>query len=145
LRLSGQENVATGYIEAVRQYGSPAFSLPELRAQRERVRARADAALADGLGMRLLPTSAPARHCQRISGQSGGGTSFRLPAGGAVLRTKGVPAPLMLRRFAAASTVRVGQLSHRALMVLKIPSDSAPDPWYASTSAPAVIVCGPPG
>jgi hypothetical protein len=143
LRLRGQQNVATGYIEAVRQYGSPAFSLPELRAQPEPVRAHADAALADSLGLRLQPTSAPARRCHRITGQSGGGTSFRLPAGGVVLRTKGASAPLTLRRFGTAFTVQAGQLARGVPMMLSVPRDSAPDPWYASTSTTPLSICSP--
>ncbi|MEK6273003.1 MAG: hypothetical protein AABM42_10210 [Actinomycetota bacterium] len=121
------------------------MSPSQLREQAEPVRERVDQVLADNLGLRLQPTSAPAKPCRRVSGKSGEGTSFRVPAGGAVLRTTGAPAALLLRRFATAFTVRVGQLPRGAPMVLPIPSDSAPDPWHASTSAPAVVVCGPPG
>jgi hypothetical protein len=145
LQFTAQGNVATGYIQAVREFGHPGFSLSQLREQAEPIRLGVDQVLADNLGLRLRPTSAPAKPCRRVSGASGQGTSFRVPAGGAVLRTTGAPAALLLRRFATAFTVRVGQLQRRSPMALSIPSDSAPDPWYASTSAPAVVVCAPPG
>jgi hypothetical protein len=141
LRENGTGDIATGYIEAVRAYGSPTYSLPELRAQPEATRERVDATLADGLGLRLRPTNAPASRCRRISGGPGEGTSFRLPPGGAVLRTKGRPAEVSLRRFGTAFTVPAGTLEPGAASELAVPGDSAPDPWYASSSATPITVC----
>jgi hypothetical protein len=138
LLRTGKQNIATGYIEAVRQYGSPAFSLPELRAQAEPIREQVDAALADTFGLRLQPTSAPAGNCQPVTGQ---GRGFKLPAGGAVLRTTGARGPLRLRRFGNAFTVEAGILAPGVPMALPVPSDAAPDPWYASALTSAVLLC----
>ena len=67
--------------------------------------------------------------------------SFRIPAGGVVIRSNGISAPLVLGRFASDFTVQAGQLVPGQWMALSVPSDSAPDPWYASTSAAPVTIC----
>jgi hypothetical protein len=141
LRETGHGDVATGYMEAARQFGSPAFSLPELRARPEPIREQVDDELAGSLGLGLRPTSAPARDCRRITGKPGEGTTFELPPGGAVLTSTGASADLELRRFATEFTVPAGQLARGKEMALPIPRDSAPDPWYASTAASALEVC----
>jgi hypothetical protein len=143
LRVGERNGVATGYIDAVRKFGSPAYSLPELRARPEVLRQHADQILADNLGLRLQPSSEPNRRCRRIGGKPGQGTMFQLPAGGSVLSTSGGSAPLLLRRFAAAPTVKAGDISPTPA-ALAIPTDSAPDPWYAFTPARSVVACRPP-
>jgi hypothetical protein len=145
LRATGRNGVATGYLDAVREFGSPAFSLPELRGQTEPVREKVDSELADNLGLGLQPSGGAAGHCRRISGNRGEGTSFKLAPGGAVLRASGAPAPLLLRRFGTAFSVDAGQLQPGAPEALPVPRDSTPDPWYAQTPLPEVALCGPPG
>ena len=144
LRTTGEGDVATGYLAAVRQFGSPAFSLPELRAQDESTRDEADAALADANGISLRPTGPPAGRCVSTGKQIGQGFSFQLPEGGAVLRSSGIAAPLLLRRFGSSFTVQAGELTPGVWMALPVPRDSAPDPWYASTSATPLQICRPP-
>jgi hypothetical protein len=142
--LLGARLRATGgqkYEEAVEQFGSPGFSLATLRAQAEGVREHADAVLADSFGLHLQPTSTPPRDCRRVAGKPGEGTVFRVPSGGAVLRANGSPSELRLRRFGSAFTVEAGTLEPGTPAALVLPSDSAPDPWYASTPASAVEVC----
>ena len=148
--------LATGYMEAVRRFGSPALSLPELRAQEEPIRQRVDGYLADSLGLHLQPTSTPGTQCRRVNrspGQGGGGAvpaqelrdpaavSFKLPPGGAVLTALGQPEPLRLRRFGTLFTVDAGALLPGAPRALRVPRDSAPDAWYASIRASSVLVC----
>ncbi len=137
--------IATGYLAAVRQFGSPALSLPELRELGELVRDEVDAAIADANGIAPAADAAPR---QGIAGRPGErpdrGVSFKLPPGGAVLRSSRIAAPLVLGRFGAASAVQAGQLIRGQWMALSVPSDSAPDPWYASTSATPLLICGPP-
>jgi hypothetical protein len=141
MRETGETHLVTGYTEAARQFGSPAFSVPELREQSERIRELADTALADSLGLRLEPTSASPLNCRPITGEARGDTSFDLPAGGAVLSTTEGPAPVRLRRFATEFEAQVGNLEPGVPMALSIPADSAPDPWYASSPAAEVEVC----
>jgi hypothetical protein len=139
--LASQDGVATSYMQAVDQFGSPAFSLSELRGQPEPVRERADANLAANLGIRLQPASGQAGHCQPIAGDANG-VRFKVPPGGAVLKAQGASAPLTLRRFGTAFTVKAGNLAPTVPMALTIPRDEAPDAWYASSPAAAVAVCG---
>ena len=141
LRATGEQNAATGYMDAVREFGSPAFPLPALKAQSEQVRQQADMVLAESLGARLEPSSGPVTDCWRVSGQAGEGTSFRLPPGGAVLTSTDVPSEVRLRRFGSAFTVPIGELDPGVPTTLSVPPDSAPDPWFASLQATALKVC----
>jgi hypothetical protein len=142
LRLPG---IATGYFQASREFGSPAYSLTELKAQPEDVRQKVDSDLANDLGVRLTPASGPGVGCQRLPYDAGQPVSFRLPSGGAVLTTNGGSAPVMLRRFGTAFTVEAGTLSTGAPAALVLPPDSAPEPWYASTATGPVSLCKAPG
>jgi hypothetical protein len=139
LRSTGRDGLATGYLEAVRKFGSPAYSVPQLRAQSEPVRQRADAAL--GGNLTLQPSSPQGRRCRQIVTKPGQPISFRVPRKGAVLRTSGTSANLTLRRFATEFTVQPGRLTADRPMLLTIPPDSAPDPWYASTQDSELEVC----
>jgi hypothetical protein len=144
LEATGQGGLATGYLEAERSYGSPAFTLPELRAQSEAVRSGVDQTLARGLGLRLKPAPGPARDCRRIPSEPRQDARFALRPGETVLNTSGEPGPLRLRRFGSAFSVVAGTLTPGVPMALTVPSDSAPDPWYASTSATPLSICAPP-
>jgi hypothetical protein len=145
LRFTGEGNVATGYLAAVREFGSPAFSVPELRAQPEHIRQEADRLLADNLGISAAPNSGPATGCRPITGAPGEGTSFQMPPGGAVLRASNGPTEVRLRRFGAAFPAEpVGQLAPNAATSVVVPLDGVPDPWYAWVPATAVEVCDPP-
>jgi len=58
-----------------------------------------------------------------------------------IVRRLGIAVPTLL-----AVSVILFSLLHLAPggpMALSIPRDSAPDPWYASTSTGSVSVCGP--
>ncbi len=146
LRQTGEGSVATGYLDSVRDFGSPAFSLSALQAQSEPLRAHVDSVLADNLDVALEPVHGPPRNCERVSDRHDQGATFRLPPGGAVLRASGssAPADLRLRRFGTAFSVPAGELQSGEASALSIPRDSAPVPWVASTSAAQLEVCGPP-
>ena len=132
------------YLDAVRRFGSPAFPLASLHRQSEPIREMVDGILAENLGLHLQPSSLPSTPCRLIKGKSGRAVSFELPSGGVVLKAGGESGPLTLRRFGSSFTVQAGQLTRRQWTELLVPSDLAPDRWYASTSAPFVAVCGPP-
>jgi hypothetical protein len=138
---------ATEYLAASDRYGSLAFSLPELAAQPEPIRQRADRTLARALRIGLEPSrSRPAvRQCEVITSASpGGAVAFPLPPGGATLATQGdAPGKLTVGRFATAATVDVGALQPARSATLRIPTDSSPTPWRASVTGPSAIrVCG---
>jgi hypothetical protein len=136
LMTTGQPNVATGYMDAVGQYESPAFSLTELREQPEQFREHADTLLADNLGVRLQPDPSPPQGCHPV----GGGT-LQLPPGGAVLKSTGSEAPVALRRFGTGFAVQAGTLTPGNPMILSVPRDAVPEPWYASIPAAGVSIC----
>lgn len=141
MQETGQGNVATGYLEAARRFGSPALSVEELRSQPDGVRARADAALAANLELALEPVAGPARGCRRVEGTRGTGTEVELPRGGAVLRASEGPVPVRLRRFADSLEPEVGELEVATPSELAIPPDGEADPWHAWTPASELEVC----
>jgi hypothetical protein len=146
LRFTGDGEVATGYLAAVDEFGSPALSIGELRAALGPVRQQVDRQLTDALGVHLEPAAAQPTGCRRITGEPGVGTSFELPSGGTVVRTSEGPADLRLRRFGATfANDPVGSLQPGVATSLVVPPDAAPDPWYGSVPAAAVDVCDPPG
>jgi hypothetical protein len=131
-----RHTVDASYIQAVREFGSPAYSLADMQAQPEPVRERVDADLADSLRIHTRPADAPVSGCDRAEGDS-----VRLPPRGAVLMTKGPRASVMLRRFGAAFTVTAGALEPGVPTVLSLPRDEAPQPWYALTSTGPLSIC----
>ena len=133
------------YLDAVRRFGSPAFSPAALRTQGEATRDRVDDNLAGRLGLGLQPGSAPGTPCRSVAGRPGRQASFELHPGGVALRASGSAGPLLLRRFGSAFTVQAGQLPSGGWMTLRIPRDSASDPWYGLTTATPVSVCSLPG
>jgi hypothetical protein len=145
LRGTGEGGVATGYLAAVREFGSPALSVAELSSESDPIRQLADRQLADALGVHLEPSTAPPTGCRRITGEPGAGTSFELPPGGAVLRTSGEPAELRLRRFGSTfANDPVGSLQPGVPTSVVIPPDAAPDPWYGSVPLTAIEICDAP-
>jgi hypothetical protein len=138
LTETGEPGRATGYMEAVREYGSPALSITELHDQLEGIRDRVDGIVAQSLGIQLRPVSATeATDCRKPTGPQPLG--FEVPPGGAILKAQ-VAAPLTLRRFGQRFTVSAGNLEAGTPARLSLPRDSAPDPWYASAPT-AVSVC----
>jgi hypothetical protein len=140
---------ATEYLAASDRYGSLAFSLPELAAQPEPIRQRADRTLARALGVGLEPSRSRTgtRECELVkSGSPGGAIAFPLPPGGATLTTRGdAPGEVTVGRFATAATVDLGALQPGRSAMLRIPTDSSPTPWRASvTGQSALLACGPP-
>jgi hypothetical protein len=138
------------YLAASDRYGSLAFSLPELAAQPEPIRQRADRTLARALGLSIEPAPSPSRRtseCQLVKADSvGGAVAFPLPPGGATLTARGdAPGELKLGRFAAVSSVDVGTLAPGQTVGVGVPPDAAPTPWRALvTGTGALEVCGAP-
>jgi hypothetical protein len=132
---------AGSYLASVDRNGSFADSIDELAAAPEASREEADQILGEALGLSLQPAPrAAGKGCRKLGAQAAV-TGFELPAGGAVLRAP-ADGTVVLRRFADAYTVQVGALPAGASQALSIPTDAAPEPWWARLEAPApVVVC----
>jgi hypothetical protein len=120
------------YLPAVARNGSFADTIPELRSAPEGTREEVDQILTTALGLHLAPAAsvpAPAS-CRRVDG-----AGFRLRPGTTLLRFAGPGAAhVTLRRFASAFTAPLGSAAPGRYYALRIPTDLAPDPWYAQTS-----------
>jgi hypothetical protein len=148
------------YLAAVDQFGSPAFSLSELRSANETPRAAADAQLVRLLDIHTEPLPslklAPGAAAPALEGVAGGKATtagncvvfspspaaagsivVRAPPGGLILlATPGPPVSIALRRFAdgfASGSLR--SVGGGATARITIPSDAAPVPWHAQIGA----------
>jgi hypothetical protein len=139
--ITSRPDEVKGYLDAARTFGSPALSLASLRTQSEATRDRVDGILSDALGLHLQPGPTPGGPCRSIEAKPSGAVSFRVPPGGVLLKTGGASAPVTLRRFGSMFTVQAGQPVPGQWTALSVPSDGAPDPWYAATTASRVTIC----
>jgi hypothetical protein len=141
---------ASTYLAVVDEFGPLGFSPSELERQPERFRQGADRVLADALRLRLTTTqSIPPRTeaCRRYRAERAGAPIVvELPRGGAALRARGAAADAVtVGRFGAAPSVEVGTIPPNATAILRIPTDSAPQPWRAAIAGgTSVEVCGLP-
>jgi hypothetical protein len=143
LRFTGEGGVATGYLTAVREFGSPGFSLSELKAQPEPIRQQADRLLADNLGVPLEPVAAAPTGCREVRSEPGAAISVALPRGGAVLRSPSA-SEVRLRRFGATFPAEpVGSLAADVPTSLIVPPDLVADPWYVGVSSAELEICDP--
>ncbi len=148
--------LASTYLAAVADYGSPAFSPAQIAGASEEARASADDNLVKIHKLALTPAGRPATGGSPpvVEGSSGGsvstarscvtltpsvyrsalvkpGLDVGVPAGGLVLRASGGPADLALRRFATAfPAAPFGTLSPGGGATLRIPADRASQPWH---------------
>jgi hypothetical protein len=135
------------YLAVVDEFGSVGFTPSELEEQNEPVREGADRVLADAFRLRLTTPSTPPRveSCRMARpARPGGPIVTELPAGGGALRARGgAPATVSVGRFGTAPSVDVGAVAPGETAVLRIPTDSAPEPWRAAViGANSVEVCG---
>ena len=136
--------VASPYLSAADDFGSPAYSQAELETAPELAREKADMVLAAALPVRLqpLPRLPTRSDCRTVDPAAGRASVVTLPPGGALLQaSEGVGAALRLRRFASGSfPLRVGTL--RGAARLDIPRDRSGRPWELQVSANGkVTVC----
>lgn len=122
---------AREYFEAIDEYGSPAYSVPELQTAPEEGRAQADVVLAAALpieavrGAGALP---PGAGCVTARNEGVAGTEVPLAPGPAwVALGPGRPGEIRLRRFAETGyPVELGSLPPDSVTMLRIPRDAAP-------------------
>jgi hypothetical protein len=159
---------AETYLDAAREFGSPAFSVEELATGPENARLVADAELTriHGVGMQpgnaAVDGSAPTVDAVRAGNatRSGACVTFRpdaaspaastpelhltLPPGGVRLTTQAAPADVSVRRFAAEFPQQpLSRLAASSTGMLRIARDSAAAPWHVRVaSEAAVTACG---
>lgn len=138
---------AGSYLEAVDEYGSDAYSLPELEAAAPEARRQADIVLSEALPLvthvRPGNASVASRQCTSLTGRPSeevevnpGTTRIEIPPG--------PRATLSLRRFATEEyPVPLGKPKGDSTTTLRVPRDEAPErPWYLQVDAPqGAVVC----
>jgi hypothetical protein len=122
---------AARYLDAAREYGSPAFTEVELARRPEPEKAGADLTLAQALGLALVPPRSAAVRCQPLTATPGGETGITLLRGGFTIANRGAaPVEVMLKRFAEGDfPVSLGLLEAGGKAALLIPPDLARWPW----------------
>jgi hypothetical protein len=123
---------AGSYFSAIDADGSPAYTPTELASAPESARSAADTVSAAALGVRPQPGS-------RV--QPGTCVELRpgarpavvgVPPEGMVLRAASAGTRVRLRRYASGSfSVALGPLPAGGTVLLRIPQDGSPRPWYA--------------
>ena len=133
-------NVQAGkYLQAVDEYGSPAYTPAELAAAPEAGRSQADLVLANALPL-AIEFEAPAvprsirDSCVAVpAGRTPalplhpGATAIELPPGNS--------AKIRLRRFARAEFPLASTATGGTVTLLRIPADAAPQPWLLRVDA----------
>jgi len=132
------------YFEGEDRYGPLGFSLDRIRGESTTVRDVSDATLVAGLDLSLHSTEPPTdpAACPSVTDATAKDAAFfELAPGGALLGSRGGEVELGLSRFSAGRyDVPVGRLPAGEWATLRIPPDSAPEPWLAIVSGP-VYVC----
>jgi hypothetical protein len=137
------------YLQAVGEYGSPAYSVAELTAAPEEGRAQADLVLANALPLNIETMAAPAggqaRDCVEVPGGSGAGREPLVlgPGTTTIALGPGEAGRISLRRFAREEYPLVAAgIAPGSTTRLQIPPDGAPRPWRLLVEAPqAATVC----
>jgi hypothetical protein len=135
------EITAGEYLQAVSEYGSPAYSGAELAGAEESGRRQADLVLANALPLGIeSPAADPAarrpRHCLAVPP----GTHQPLPLrpGQTTVRVRpGNGAAIRLRRFAREYPLVDEEIGGGSTTQLTIPADTSPRPWQLLVEARA--------
>jgi hypothetical protein len=131
-------NIFAGpYLEAVDEFGSPAYSESELVGASEEIRAQADVVIANALPistrteLSAYDAAGGGENCLPVSGGSEGSDVAVGPGKTRVEVPPGPPAELNLRRFAVAGyPVHAAAGPGDSVTVLTIPRDASPRPWH---------------
>ncbi|HEX5593355.1 MAG TPA: hypothetical protein VFX35_08410 [Solirubrobacterales bacterium] len=138
------------YLEAVDEYGSPAYSEAELAAAPEAYRRQADIVLSQALPLRTAVTpngyeaGGGRENCLAIPGGAPADSEVALHPGATRIEiAPGSEAHLNLRRFAEGEyPVPTAGAPGGSVVVLRVPRDQSPRLWYLHVeSAQQVRVC----
>lgn len=146
-------NIYAGeYLQAVSEYGSPAYTPAELRAAPDDGRFQADVVLAYALPLEIAPASELAAGGSTECEEIGPGTGREVAvAPGSQVRIEVGPGPdaiFMLRRFAGPGSdypLETNGYPGGSVTELKVPADGLALPWHLGAEAEqAVRVCSSP-
>lgn len=135
---------AAKYLQAMREFGSPAYTPAELAGAPDYGRRQADVVLANALPVTISTRRGayrdgmPVGRCAtRLPGSASATSETKLSPG--VTRVKLAPGPaatVALRRFATGEyPVSTEGVPGGSVTVLRIPRDGAPQPWYLHVEA----------
>jgi hypothetical protein len=138
---------AASYFAAVDDFGSPAYTIAELRESSEATRFAADKVLLNALRVAVEPIAAsaiPRGNCFTAQG----GREFDVPPGGVAIKAGPEPvADIQMRRFATPTGSESPPVdfetevpSHQAVE-LAIPEDLSTVPWKLQLEAGSATVC----
>ncbi len=141
--LAGLVNIGGGvrpYLHAVERWGSPAFTLTQLRRSGAVDRALADTTETIVLGVALRPVAPDRRRCALGAGAAAAGTSLTVPPAGLVF-TSERGGEVLIGRFADRPLVPVGAARPGRAYALQIPPDRADRRWRVKLPAGATAFC----
>jgi hypothetical protein len=132
---------AARYLDAARDYGSPAYSEAELAKRPESEKAGADLTMAQALGLSLAPRQSTAVRCQPLTATASGDTGITLlPGGFTIANQSTAPVEVMLKRFAEGDfAVSLGALDTGVKTALVIPPDAAKRPWHLGLKGSGLV------
>lgn len=137
-------NVFAGeYLQAVDEYGSPAYSPAELAAAPEEGRRQADIVLSQALPISTVTRpgaysrGSPPSTCTELAGNGAASPEVRLGPGVTKIEVApGPPAAFDLRRFAVGEfPASTKGAPGDSVTLLRIPRDDAPQPWFLHLEA----------
>ncbi|MEX2106809.1 MAG: hypothetical protein WD810_07910 [Solirubrobacterales bacterium] len=136
-------NIYAGpYLEAVDEYGSPAYSVEELISAPEEGRRQADIVLSQALPLSMVTslaayTGSGGRDCVALAPGDAGDREVELDAGRTRIEiAPGPHAELTLRRFATGEYPVVSEgAPGDSVTLLEIPRDESTQPWYLHVEA----------
>jgi hypothetical protein len=137
-------NVFAGqYLEAVEEYGSPAYSTTELNSGPEQARRRTDMVLSQALPLSMVThlggydPGSDGENC--ITVQAGGAAPPEVPVSAGLTRIELAPGPqaaFTLRRFAVGEyPVATEGAPGDSVTSMRIPRDAAAQPWHLHVEA----------
>lgn len=125
------------YLASVEQYGSPAYTLEQLREKPAVIRLQADLTLADLYGLTATPTQRPMdlRNCSTVNEAQ----TLKLAPGTIYLRGRRADAEAAVSRFAPELATDALSVSAAGWSRLAIPSDGAPERWKLRPAADGAL------